>query len=358
MPSELKPYPETLEALADLIGISLEAWPEQSPDVFEALVSLAPVKGARRASGLWAGDMTRHQWFVLPSGPILDPMRWIFAPGFPKKVYVGPNDLYDEGCQSLTDGIRASKPEIYEASKKKSMFFRMLEQVKDRRKISFVLRTLAAEGIPGGTAWLDSEHDQAELEDAEITYLSEKVAPIWTSLLYDDPLAYRNIDAKRMVQSMQILDAEPFVSRSLWELVVQPEFVYCNEGPNGIFAPPKRRSVTRAELFLYIFSRSVVQQHTDLATWLSRAKLKGADWDAALRASIQLSVSNPAIDLDELPAEFSRMALAIVDQMERANARLTDSLWIRRRIVSCGHEVPAFEAMLAGLRTRFSSPVV
>jgi len=77
---------------------------------------------AKRAGEVALVGFVQHGWVVLKDGKILDPTRWAFE-GSKPHLYVGENDVYDEGGNQLREAMLSGPPRfdpddmVYEITK-------------------------------------------------------------------------------------------------------------------------------------------------------------------------------------------------------------------------------------------------
>ena len=246
-------FPETAEALAEVIDIPLQDWPGNCHAVARATLDLAPVRGMRIARGHWTGRVSRksvykntgmvqHSWLVLEDGRILDPTRWAIETPEDPALYVGWCDAYDEGgrmSRARTRHFQAHGPQ--ESALQDAGAPDLTERLRtlDRAALMALLRGEVA------------EQKLAQESRETLVAIANRAIP---ELIHRDPTHLD--DPWRVYSIIERIGLKALVPIDSWARVMTPETITCPDGCNRYFAPPRGRSgfqMSRMEKLLELY---------------------------------------------------------------------------------------------------------
>lgn len=111
--------PVTIKQIEEAFGLPVKEWAGKCYQVACAAAELIPGStavyghflGEVHPSSIFAGRamFVQHGWVVLKNGRVLDPTRWAFE-GKKPYLYVGKDDVYDEGGNQLRAAMQGGPP--------------------------------------------------------------------------------------------------------------------------------------------------------------------------------------------------------------------------------------------------------
>lgn len=282
-------FPLDAEALAQAIDIPVSDWPGRCHTIADAVLRRVPVRGLRLARGHWHGNVSRksvyhrapcqHSWLVAADGRILDPTRWAMERPDRPAIYLGDNDVYDEGGLQ----IRAMIPPSLHALGQDPLRDALLRLPADR-----VDNLAAAVGLPAPIASGDA---------GAASQISWKLQ----EFLGTDPDDL--VTVQRVFTAMRDAGLKAFIQIDLWQRVMEPDLL-SNDRSNHFHVLPPVTRTSELGLFARLLMHFVSLEDRDCGLEAELQEL-GCSLDelhSGLNRLERLLKSTPEPDLYEVPA--------------------------------------------------------